>query len=343
MKNSFGKFFRITTFGESHGEALGVVIDGCPAGVHFNQEFLNQQMRRRRPGAFGGASDKVVSQRKEEDAPEILSGVFQDKTLGTPITIITRNKDARSKDYDEIKKEPRIGHADDVWKEKFQHVDHRGGGRSSGRETVSRVMAGAVAEMYLKQSLPELEIIAYSSQIGPFQIVNCLDEKILNRESIDQFAARFPDSKQVADVENLLLKAKEEGKSYGGSLKLVIKNPPAGLGQPVFHKLKADLSAALMSIGATSSVCIGDNNASVSEGTEFHKKDSDNYGGIRGGISTGEDIHITLSFKPTSSVMDVAKRGRHDPCIVTRAIPVAEAMAALVIADHFMWMKLDRI
>lgn len=340
-KNSFGHLFRITSFGESHGVGLGVIIDGCPAGVDFDDDFLVRCLERRRPGRFGKAGDHLVSARKEADMPEVLSGVYQGKTLGSPIAIIVRNKNQRSKDYDDIVNEPRPGHADDTWKSKFSHVDHRGGGRTSGRETVARVMAGAVAQMYLKSVCPQFKLFAYSNQIGPYT----LDPNFLvHPQKIDECMARFPDQARGSDIEKLLLNAKKEGKSYGGKLKLIAQGLPMGLGQPVFHKLKADLASALLGIGATCAVGIGDGEELVHrEGAEFHSLKNSGYGGIRGGISTGEDISVELSFKPTSSVLDVAKKGRHDPCIVPRAIPVAEAMAALVFADHFLWSLTDKL
>ena len=343
-KNTFGQNFCVTTFGESHAAAMGVVIDGCPAGVTFDQKFLIRCLERRRPGF-----NQVVSQRKEADCPEVLSGVFEGKTLGTPIAMIVRNLDQRSKDYEEIKKNPRPGHADDVWKSKFHHVDHRGGGRSSGRETVSRVMAGAVAEMWLRSVLKEYSIVAYANKIGPIELGPTEQGYAvsgLSRDQIDGYVARFPSESKQQELESLLLQAREDGKSYGGEVQLEIRGIPAGLGQPVFHKLKADLASAVMSIGATSAVEIGEGfSAADREGTEFHSTNgaegSSVYGGIRGGISTGKSICIKVSFKPTSSVLHVSKKGRHDPCIVPRAIPVLESMAAIVIADHLLWCRSD--
>lgn len=343
MKNSFGNLFRVTTFGESHGGGLGAVIDGCPSKVPFDHDFLMQNLERRRPGNFSKTSGHIVSQRQEEDHPEILSGVFEGLTLGTPIAVFVRNKDARSKDYNEIATKPRIGHADDVWKIKYGHVDHRGGGRSSGRETVARVIAGSIAEMYIRSVLPNAKVIAYSSQIGPLTLPDS-PPHALSRAEIDSFVARFPDRALEPEIENLLVTAKNDGKSYGGKADLIISGIPAGLGQPVFHKLKADLASAMLGIGATSSVEIGSGiSASDEEGTKFHQEGSATYGGIRGGLSTGEDILVRVTFKPTSTVLDLAKKGRHDPCIVTRAIPVVEAMAALVLTEHLMWQKLDQI
>lgn len=339
--NQFGSRFVITSFGESHGTALGVVIDGCPAGVKFNESLLKKELERRRPGHHG--SGQIVSGRQESDTPEILSGVFEGHTLGTPIAMIVRNQDARSQDYKEIKTSPRAGHADDVWKEKFGHSDHRGGGRSSGRETVSRVMAGAVAKMMMSQISPSTQVLGYASQIGPFTLTNEEREQVSGKD-IDSFQARFPSSRDQ-EVAKMLKEAQEQGESYGGIAEILIQNPPGFLGQPVFHKLKSDLAQAFLSVGATSGFELGLGfESSDMKGTEFHQGSAfSHYGGIRGGISTGENIIMRVSFKPTSSILDVAKRGRHDPCIVTRAIPVLEAMTWLVLADHFLWSKTDRI
>ncbi|KYG68581.1 chorismate synthase [Bdellovibrio bacteriovorus] len=338
--SQFGSRFVITSFGESHGTALGVVIDGCPAGVRFDTEILKKELERRRPGHHG--SGQIVSGRQETDIPEVLSGVFEEKTLGTPIAIIVRNQDARSQDYQEIKNSPRAGHADDMWKNKFGHSDHRGGGRSSGRETVSRVMAGAVAQMLLKETSPKTRVMGYASQIGPFSLTP--DERTqVSSKNVDSFQARFPSNRDV-EVAELLKSAQISGDSYGGVAEILIENPPAYLGQPVFHKLKSDLAQAFLSVGATNGfeLGLGFDSAEV-KGTEFHQGTQEAYGGIRGGISTGESILLKVSFKPTSSILDVAKKGRHDPCIVTRAIPVLEAMTWLVLADHWLWSKTDRI
>lgn len=334
--SSFGSRFVITTFGESHGTALGVVIDGCPAGIHFDEALLIKELERRRPG---GA---LVSQRQEGDQPEVLSGVFEGKTLGTPIAIMVRNKDQKSQDYDSIKNSPRAGHADDVWQMKFGHRDHRGGGRSSGRETVARVMAGAVAQMVCKQLAPQMQLKGFSSQVGTFALSDSESAQVWTQD-IDSFTARFP-SAQHEKVKELLTLAQAQGESYGGTAEIRIKAAPGGLGQPVFHKLKADLAQAYMSVGATSGVELGAGSEAPNEkGTAFHQSSqSENYGGIRGGISTGEEIMMKVHFKPTSSILDVAKKGRHDPYIVTRAVPVLEAMTWIVLADHLLWMKADR-
>lgn len=336
--NSFGQIFKIQTFGESHGVALGVLIEGCPAGLEFDFSFLQTELQRRKPGL-----DPAQSSRKESDQAEVLSGVFEGRTLGTPIAIIVRNEDARSVDYETIKTQARVGHADDVWRNKFHHSDHRGGGRSSGRETLARVMAGAVAKMLLKRLAPQLQIFGYSSRIGPCSLTK-EDRQSLpqNLKTIDQYSARFP-AQDHRKVQDLLLRAKESGESYGGEAEILVKGMAPNLGQPVFHKLKADLAFAMMGVGATDSFSTGDENFdSHAEGTVFHHPQN-TYGGIRGGISTGGDLHLCIGFKPTSSILDVAKKGRHDPCIVPRAVPVLEAMTALVIVDHLLWSRLDRV
>lgn len=341
--SQIGQRFQVTSFGESHGAALGVVIDGCPAGVVFDEALLTRELERRRPGVRAEtSSQQVVSARGEGDVPEVLSGVFEGKTLGTPIAIITRNQDQRSQDYSEIKNSPRAGHADDVWKDKFGHSDHRGGGRSSGRETVSRVMAGAVAQMLLKSLVPSLKVMAYTSNVGALALAP-EDRAQLGKINPDDYEARFPSSQHL-QVRDLLKQTQASGDSLGGWAELWIRGVPSGLGQPVFHKLKADLAMALMSIGAVNGVELGDGfEASTKSGVEFHRGSEEVYGGIRGGISTGQDILLRISFKPTSSILNVAKQGRHDPFIVTRAVPVIEAMANIVLADHCLWQRSDRI
>jgi chorismate synthase len=339
--NSFGNLFSFSSFGESHGKALGVVIQGMPARVSFREDLLNLNLKRRRPG-----SSDVVSSRQEQDQPELLSGIFDGKTLGTPIAVIVRNEDARSQDYAGLS--TRAGHADDVWLKKFSISDPRGGGRSSGRETLARVIAGSFAQMLSQSLYPKLSIVGFAQTISKYELQSgdrvALEQQV-STEYVDRFAARFPSPVQSPIVENLLRDAKAEGKSYGGVVEIWLDGVPAGLGQPVFHKLKADLASAMMSVGATIGVEFGEGFESTrAEGSEFHTRtDSDHYGGIRGGISTGERIRMRVALKPTSSVLDVAKKGRHDPCIVPRAIPVLEAMCWCVIADHFLWMRNDRI
>lgn len=319
--NIFGQHIKMISFGESHGPAYGVVIDGLPAGIKYDEKILLNELARRKPG-----QSSFVTNRKESDQPEILSGLFEGLTLGTPVAVVVRNTDQKSSDYDKIKNEARIGHADDTWKLKFGHVDHRGGGRSSGRETLNRVIAGAFAKMYVTQKNPQTEVFAYAKQIGIHQI--------------EKPSAELP---QI--IQDLLEQAKTNGESYGGIIECKIKNPKAGLGQPVFHKLKSDLAQAILSIGATTGFEFGAGFGSTSvQGTEFHSQmQSENYGGIRGGITTGEDIIFRVAFKPTSSIKDTAKQGRHDPCIIPRAIPVVEAMAWFVLADHMLWSETDRV
>lgn len=337
--NSFGHLFKMTTFGESHGAALGVVIDGCPAGVSYDQELMRLNLQRRRPG-----QSSITTSRNESDVTEILSGVFENKTLGTPICIIVRNQDQKSEDYAQIKTQYRIGHADDVWKRKFQHSDHRGGGRASGRETLARVIAGSVAQMLCLQLHPTIELKCYSAQIGPHTLTET-ERKNVWQLNAWEFATRFPSSEKNIDIVKMLEQAKGEGESYGGQVEVQIRNLPMGLGQPVFHKFKADLASAMLGIGATSGFQFGEGfHATAKKGTEFHTEmSSGSYGGIRGGITTGEGIKFNVGFKPTASILDVAKRGRHDPCIVPRAVPVVEAMTWLLIADHLLWSRLDRV
>ncbi len=335
--NTFGRYFRITSFGESHGPAMGVVIDGCPSGVSFSLPLLKEHLDRRRPGKFPWQTS-----RNESDEPKILSGVFEGKTLGTPIAIVVENKNQKSRDYDFIKNNPRAGHADDLWKNKFKHYDHRGGGRASGRETVSRVMGGAAAYMFLKETYKHFQVLSYTVEIGPYKLKEH-DEDELWRDSkkIEEFPAYFPDKKRSEKIKEMLIQAKKEGQSYGGKAVLKMKGVPQGLGQPVFHKLKSDIAGALMGIGSVCGCFVGAEGKS-STGREFHKKSS-MYGGIRGGLSTGEWIEIQVSFKPPSSVDDTAKQGRHDPCVIPRALPVLESMMYLVIADHILAKRLDRV
>ena len=341
--NVYGERFCLTSFGESHGPALGAVIDGCPAGTPFDFALLERELARRRPG--GSA---IVSARQEADKPEILSGVFEGLTLGTPIAAIVRNQDARSGDYAEVRGAPRPGHADDAWRLKFGHSDHRGGGRSSGRETLARVIGGAVAQMALAQIMPGARAFAFATRIGPVALnedeIKAAEAAIGSSADVDAFASRCPNAAKNAEIERLLSDAKAGGKSYGGEAQVMIRGASAGLGQPVFHKLKSDLAAAFMSVGATTGVELGAGRDAIgAEGSVFHREESQRkYGGLRGGISTGEDILFRVMFKPTATVLDVAKKGRHDPCIVPRAIPVLEAMAWLTLIDHALWRRQDR-
>lgn len=319
--NVFGERLKIMTFGESHGSAYGVVIDGLPAGLTVDYDLLVQNLKRRKPGASHTTS------RNENDEYEILSGVYESKTLGTPLAVLVRNHDQKSSDYNSIQNTPRIGHADDTWKSKFAHVDLRGGGRSSGRETVTRAIAGSFAQMLMRAVSPLTQVTAYPVQIGEFNLSSDLNTEL------------------PQNIKAYLEKAKESGESYGGIALVKVTETPRNLGQPVFHKIKNDLANAVFSLGAVSGFELGAGfSATDLKGTQFHQvMTSENYGGIRGGISTGEDILFQVAFKPTSSIKDVAKKGRHDPCIVPRALPVLEAMTWLVLADHYLWTKTDRL
>lgn len=319
--NTFGQRFQMMSFGESHGSAYGVVIDGMPAGITYDESLLLKNLSRRKPG-----SSAFVTARAESDRPEILSGFFQGKSLGTPIAVVVKNENQKSGDYDQIQNDPRIGHADDTWKNKFGHSDHRGGGRSSGRETLNRVIAGTFAQMLMQQVSSEIKVFGYAKKIGNIHI-----------------SEAKPDLPK--DVQTLLEKAKAEGESYGGIVECRISASPANLGQPVFHKFKADLAHAMMSLGATTGFELGAGFEGTGiKGTDFHNEMiSENYGGIRGGITTGEDVIFRVGFKPTSSIKDTAKKGRHDPCIVPRAIPVIEAICWHLLADHWLWSRTDKI
>ncbi len=349
MSNRFGRLFSWTTFGESHGAAVGVVIDGCPAGVKIDVSQLQKSLDRRRPGQTDKATQKVlVTERNELDQVQVISGVFEGVTLGTPIMVMVHNRDQRSQDYDKIQKSPRVGHADDTWVQKFGHVDHRGGGRASARETVARVMAGYFAEQYLVQKHPKVQVTGFVKAIGEHSLslddLKNMDQQILNKSfNVDEHAARFPQKK--IKIDELLLAAKEQGESYGGVVEVWVDHMPQGLGEPVFGKLKNELASAMMSIGATCGFEMGEGFAlTIKKGTEVHKQsDSPVYGGVRGGISTGERLIFRLGFKPTSTILDTAKAGRHDPCIVPRAVPVVEAMTWAVLADLDLLQRSNRL
>ena len=320
--NSFGEFFRITTFGESHGEALGVIIDGMPAGIEINIEDLRAELKRRAPGQHA-----VHTSRKEEDLPEILSGVFQNKTLGTPITVIVRNTNQKSEDYDGLKNNYRPGHADRTTMIKYGFRDHRGGGRASGRETVSRVIGGYFAGLII----PKVSFYAYIEQVANFKITSSPQN-----HSIDRGEINIPDPKVSGEVIEFLKDCKSKGESAGGIVALSILHSPAGLGEPVFDKIKADFAKAMLSLPA----CIG---FSVSSGFELSRLpgsqmsiDSKNFGGMEGGITNGEEIVLKMAFKAPSTIGEKAKAGRHDPCILPRVIPVVESMAKIVMADHYL-------
>ena len=340
--NSIGHIFKFSSFGESHGPAMGVLIEGCPAGLNISIDVLERELDRRRPGRW-----PWTSSRKEPDKVEILSGVFEGKTLGTPLAVVVHNRNQRSQDYDQIKSQPRPGHSEDLWKLKFGHYDHRGGGRSSGRETLGRVIAGSFARMLIKELCPQFKTMAFVRQIGDLKILpeemEAVEGLFKNGHCSDQFSACFPHKEKSGEVKKLLLKAKEEGESYGSLLELWLENLPQGLGQPLFHKFASDLAQGIMSLGAVSALEMGlGRDSAKAKGTQFHSL-KENYGGLRGGMTTGDRLFLKVAFKPPSSLGDVSKKGRHDPCIGPRAVPVLEAIACLVTANHLLWNRLDRL
>ena len=341
--NTFGELFKVTTFGESHGKALGCIIDGCPPQIELCEADIQSELNRRKPG-----QSDVTTQRKEDDAVEILSGVFEGKTTGTPISLIIYNQDQRSKDYSDIKDTFRPNHADITYQAKYGHRDYRGGGRSSARETAMRVAAGAIAKKHL-ESLG-VKTTGYVSQIGS---IKC---ETINPSDANTNKYFFADTSKLGDLDTLFAELIEEGNSVGAKLGVAIENCPVGLGAPVFDKLDADLAKAMMSINAVKSVSIGNTddilNLKGSEVRDEMRADgftSNNAGGILGGISNGDVINIDFIIKPTSSIkskgksvdtdgkeVDIEVTGRHDPCVGIRAVPIAEAMANLVIMDHLL-------
>lgn len=320
--NTFGRMLSMTSFGESHGEALGVVVDGVPGNLSFSLEKLQACLDRRAPGSSAG-----VTARKEADRARVISGVFEGKTTGAPIMVMVENTNQRSGDYDKLKEQYRPGHADKTVMMKYGHRDHRGGGRSSGRETLARVIGGYFASLILPNNCFIRGLI---TQLGPFEWE--FPEDL--HQDFSPYSIACP--QQNEEVEKFLLTLKKNGDSRGGRVTLVVKNPPAALGEPSFDKLKADLAKAVMSIGA----CVGFSYGLGEKFSQVAGKDLKNYsnpfGGIEGGISNGDDIILNIIFKPTSTVGEKAKEGRHDPCIMPRAIPVVESMVQFVLADHYL-------
>ena len=341
--NTFGKLFRVTTYGESHGKALGCIIDGCPPQLELSPEDIQSELNRRKPG-----QSDVTTQRKEDDIVEILSGVFEGKTLGTPISLIIYNQDERSKDYSNIKDVFRPNHADITYQAKYGHRDYRGGGRSSARETVMRVASGAIAKKFL--NLNGIHTEGYVSQIGTIKA----DKIDLGNAKTNKYF--FADESKLADLDSMFADLIAEGNSVGAKLGVRVSNCPVGLGEPVFDKLDAELAKAIMSINAVKSVTIGNvENILELRGSEVRDEitqdgfKSNNAGGILGGISNGDLIELDFIIKPTSSIkskgntinangeeVEVEVTGRHDPCVGIRAVPIAEAMVNLVIMDHFL-------
>ena len=350
--NSHGKLFKVTTYGESHGEAIGCIIDGCPPNLKIDIEYIQKDLDRRKPG-----KTRHTSQRRESDTVKILSGVFEGKSTGTPISLIIYNEDARSKDYSDIKDLYRPGHADITYDKKYGTRDYKGGGRSSARETATRVAAGAIAKLYLKENF-NLEIQGYVSQLGPIAA-----EKI-NYKDIENNPFFFPDKNKVQELEDYMDALRKEGNSIGARINVVAKNVPAGFGEPVFDRIDADIAKAMMSINAVKGVEIGAGFESVTQKGTEHRDEidskkgflSNNSGGTLGGITSGQDIEVSMAIKPTSSIRlpgksidnkgqdsTVITRGRHDPCVGIRAVPIAESMLALVLIDHALRHKAQNL
>lgn len=342
--NTFGTLFKVTTFGESHGLALGAIVDGCPPGIEVCEADLQQDLDRRKPG-----TSKHTTQRREADEVKILSGVFEGKTTGTPIGLLIENTDQRSRDYGNIQDTFRPAHADYTYDQKYGFRDYRGGGRSSARETAMRVAAGAIAKKYLKQQFG-IEIQGFLSQLGPIK----LEVKDLTQVYDNSFFSPDPDA--VSALEDYMTALRREGDSVGAKITVIAKNLMPGLGAPVFDRLDADIAKAMMSINAVKGVEIGDGFSVIEQKGSEHRDEmtpegflSNHAGGILGGISSGQDIIVHMALKPTSSItipgksinrvgeaIDVITKGRHDPCVGIRATPIAEAMLALTIMDHLL-------
>lgn len=342
--NSFGQLFRVTTFGESHGLALGAVVDGCPPGLEISEADLQIDLDRRKPG-----TSRYTTQRREDDEVKILAGVFEGKTTGTSIGLMIENQDQRSKDYSDIKDLFRPGHADYTYHQKYGQRDYRGGGRSSARETAMRVAAGAIAKKYLKQ-MHGIEITGFLSQLGPIKA------EAFDAAQIEQNPFFFPDAGKLEALDEYMRALKKEGNSIGAKVQVIATNVPVGLGEPVFDRLDADIAHAMMGINAVKGVEIGDGFAVVEQKGSEHRDEmtptgfaSNHSGGILGGISSGQDIVVSMALKPTSSITvpgktittsgeatEMITKGRHDPCVGIRAVPIAEAMLALVLMDHLL-------
>ncbi|MGY8921523.1 MAG: chorismate synthase [Flavobacteriales bacterium] len=351
--NTFGNFFKLTTFGESHGEAMGGVIDGCPAGVSIDLDAIENQMMRRRPG-----QSTIVTQRKEADTVRFLSGIFEGKTTGSPIGFIIENTNQKSADYTHIKDSYRPSHADYTFDKKYGHRDYRGGGRSSARETACRVAAGAIAS----QLLSAIAITGYVSSVGDLTLEKPYQE--LDFNTVDSNVVRCPDAEMASKMIAKIKEVKKQGDTIGGIITCVIQNVPVGLGEPVFDKLHAQLGKAMLSINAVKGFEFGSGfkgaTMNGSEHNDLFNQDgttkSNLSGGVQGGISNGMDIYFRVAFKPVATIMqkqqtinskgekvEMQGKGRHDPCVVPRAVPIVEAMAALTIADFWLANKLSKL
>lgn len=349
--NTFGKLFSVTTFGESHGKALGCVVDGCPPGLELSEADIQPDLDRRRPG-----KTRYTTQRREEDRVEILSGVFEGRTTGTPIGLVVPNTDARPKDYSKIMDRFRPGHADYVYQQKYGIRDYRGGGRASARETTMRVAAGAIAKKYMHVRYGTI-VRGYLAQLGPIKAEQ------FDWDEVERNPFFCPDAGKVKKMESYIDKLRKDGDSIGARINVVASGVPVGLGEPVFDKLDAEIARALISINAVKGVEIGAGFASIEQRGSEHRDEitpdgflSNNAGGILGGISTGQDIVASIALKPTSSIRipgrtvnvngdqtDIVTTGRHDPCVGIRATPIAEAMLALVLMDHVLRHRAQNI
>lgn len=351
MGSSFGHLFRITTFGESHGGGIGVVIDGCPPRLALSAADIQRDLDRRRPG-----QSSIVTQRDEADRAEILSGVFDGQTLGTPLAVLVRNKDADPEAYKKIVNIFRPSHADYTYEAKYGIRNWQGGGRASARETIGRVAAGAVAKLVLRKLFPEFELIAYVTQIH--EVIANIDSQRVSAADVERNAVRCPDETAAKVMTQLIERIREQGDSVGGTIECVARGVAAGLGEPVFDKLEADLAKAMLSLPATKGFEIGSGFAVTrmtgsTHNDRFEMRDArvrtttNHSGGVQGGISNGEEIVFRVAFKPTSTIAreqqtvtadheatTIAPGGRHDPCVLPRAVPMVEAMAALVLCDH---------
>jgi chorismate synthase len=357
LNNNYGQLFRISTFGESHGPAIGVVIDGCPAGLEIDEAFIQSELDRRKPG-----QSKITTQRKEDDTFKILSGVFEGKSTGTPIALVIENQDQRSKDYSHIAEAFRPSHADYTYEVKYGIRDYRGGGRSSARETAARVAAGAIAKLLLKKH--NVLINAFVSQVGDLKAPHYTE---LDLSKTEDNIVRCPDSTTAEKMIALIDQIRLDRDTIGGIVTCVIKNTPVGLGEPVFDKLHAELGKAMLSINAVKGFEYGSGFEGVSlrgsqHNDEFYndgdriRTKTNHSGGIQGGIANGEDIYFNVGFKPVATIMQdqpsvdkhgnetvVSGKGRHDPCVVPRAVPIVEAMAALVLVDFLLRRKLNQV
>jgi chorismate synthase len=351
MGNTFGQLFRVTTFGESHGGGIGVVIDGCPPRIEISEAEIQRELDRRRPG-----QSKLTTQRKEEDRCELLSGVFEGRTLGTPIAILVRNKDARPEDYSEIARKFRPSHADYTYEAKYGIRNWQGGGRASARETIGRVAAGAIAKKMLSALYGDFDLVAYVTQIH--EVTSKIDRSKVTMIDVEKNVVRCPDAAAAKKMISLVEQIRDARDSVGGVIECVARGIPPGLGEPVFDKLEADLAKAMLSIPAAKAFEIGSGfGATQMRGSQHNdafetragriRTTTNNSGGVQGGISNGEDIYFRVAFKPPATIAleqktvttskeqtELAARGRHDPCVLPRAVPIVEAMAALVLCDH---------